>query len=264
MRLSRMSLRVAAPVLAASLALLAFARTARAQDRSEQLGGRHRIYESPQHFAFELRFGAYKPQIDEDPALHGANPYATSFGTAPRLELAAEFDWQILRIPWVGTIGPGASIGITSASRRAHKLDQPTVLSASDQTFDIYPMYLAAVLRADVLMRKARIPLVPYLKLGIGYALWRGSTTGGTSVQPSGNQLVSAKGSSWGTHAALGLAFQLNVLDSGAGRAFDESMGVNNTYLYAEWMFSSLGNLSGTNALRVGTSTWVAGLAFEF
>jgi hypothetical protein len=241
---------------------VAFTRSAEAQDRSTALGGRTRNFESPQNFAFELRFAAYRPAVDDDPKLGGARPFEKSFGTAPRLELAAEFDWQTLRIPWVGTLGPGISIGTTSMTRPATKLDGTP--SASEQSLDIFPMYLVGVLRADVFMRKMGIPLVPYAKLGVGYALWRAYTTGGTSEAPNGATMVAGKGSTWGTHAALGLSFQMNVLDPRAGRAFDESVGVNNTYLYAEWMLASLSNFGGANALRVGTSTWVMGLAFEF
>jgi hypothetical protein len=262
MRIAKMSLRGAAPVVVSFAALIACARSAQAQDRSDLLGGRHRTFESPQHFAFELRFAPYRPQIDDDPKLGGARPYEKSFGSAPRLELAAEFDWQIVRIPWVGTVGPGISAGTTSMSRPATKLDGSP--SASDQSLDIYPMYLVGVLRADVFMRRMGIPLVPYAKAGVGYALWRAYTTGGTSSAPSGSGVVAGKGSSWGTQLALGLAFQLNALDPRAGRAFDESIGVNNTYFYGEWMLSSLSSFGSASALRVGTSTWVMGLAFEF
>ncbi|MDB4998838.1 MAG: hypothetical protein JWM74_6270 [Myxococcaceae bacterium] len=261
----RTMLRAAVPLAAFALTVvggLAFARSAAAQDRSELLQSRRRTYESSQNFAFELRFAPYTPQIDDDPKLGGARPYEKSFGTAPRLELAAEFDWQMVNIPWVGSLGPGISIGTTSMTRPATKLDGTP--SASEQSLDIYPMYLVAVLRADVFMRKMRIPLVPYAKLGLGYALWRAYTTGGTSEAPNGSGTIAGKGSTYGAHAALGLAFQMNSLDPGAGRAFDESLGVNNTYLYAEWMLSSLSNFGSASALRVGTSTWVAGLAFEF
>ena len=62
---------------------------------------------SPQNFAFELRFSPYRPQIDEEESLNGKTPFADAFGDKPRLYIGAEFDWQIFRIPYVGTIGPG-------------------------------------------------------------------------------------------------------------------------------------------------------------
>ena len=55
----------------------------------------------------------------------------------------------------------------------------------------------------------------------------------------------------------------MDVLDTRA-KNLDESAGINHTYLYAEWMLAAYSGIGQQNALRVGTSTWVAGLAFEF
>jgi hypothetical protein len=55
------------------------------------------------------------------------------------------------------------------------------------------------------------------------------------------------------------------VFDEYAAKNFDEAMGVNNTYLFGELMRSDLSGLGiQSSPLRVGESTWVAGLAFEF
>jgi len=53
------------------------------------------------------------------------------------------------------------------------------------------------------------IPLVPYAKAGLAYALWRASTTAGTVTVDN----VAGKGQSFGYHVAAGLAFQMDVLD---------------------------------------------------
>ncbi len=250
--------------LGVASAAFAFAPSALAQD-SEALGGtRHKKYESPQHFEVEFRFAPYRSMIDDDPALNGKTPFKDTFGTMPRLLVAAELDWQVLRIPHLGSIGPGVSIGYTTMGAQATKKSDGSP-SASETSLDVFPLYGVAVLRADVFMKDFGIPLVPYAKAGVGYALWRSYTTGGTSeVDTPGGGTVSGKGHTWGTHFAAGLQFQMNVLDPQAARAFDDSLGVNNTYLYGEWMFENLDGLGQTSALRVGTSTWVAGLAFEF
>ena len=60
----------------------------------DALAGRHKNYQSPQHFALEVRFSPFTPEIDSDPALHGTAPYATAYGTHTRLLLGAELDWQ--------------------------------------------------------------------------------------------------------------------------------------------------------------------------
>ena len=56
---------------------------------------------------------------DDKGEVHSVGPYEHAFGPNPRVLVAAEFDWQAVRIPHVGTFGPGGSIGIVSMSRPA-------------------------------------------------------------------------------------------------------------------------------------------------
>jgi hypothetical protein len=260
----RMRAEMRVRFLARSVLALALVTTsAHAQDREpEQLGAERRNFESPQHFAAELRFASFSPDVDSDPALHGNAPYATAFGTKPRLLVSAEFDWQAYRIPHFGTIGPGLGVGYTTASRPAQFVEPHNGETSGETTsLEIFPFYAVAVLRADVLWREIHVPLVPYAKLGIGYALWRATNTLGTSSY----QGISGKGHSLGTEIALGLGQNLNVFDPYAAKNFDADMGVNNTYLFAEWTRSDLTGI-GTqqDPLRVGGTSWTFGLAFEF
>lgn len=243
----------------AALVVLGFSSEARAQDYV--ILSNPRKYDSPQHFALEFRFAPYWPNIDSDPALGGARPYHDSFGDHPwaRLLAAIEFDWQVLRIPHVGTIGPGFSVGYTNMSAPALKADG-SCCSQANSNLEIFPWYAAAVFRVDVLMRDFRIPVVPYAKGGIGFALWRTWDDGSGTSKANG---VSGSGVSVGPHLAGGVALQLNVFDRAAARQLDEATGINNTYLYVEGMWSGLGETGG-NMLRVGTTTWVLGLALEF
>lgn len=220
-------------------------------------------FRSPQNFALELRFSPYRPQVDEEPGLRKpdgspATPFRDAFGDNPRLYIGLEFDWQMFRIPYVGTIGPGVGVGMVSMSRPA--VTKSGRASGDEYSLDIYPFYGVGVLRADALWHDRGFPLVPYGKLGIGYGIWRASNTGGTS-EANG---VSGKGSTWGTHAALGISFALDVIDSGASRNMDNAIGINNTYLYAEYYWMSLNGLGQDKALYVGSNSWAAGLAFEF
>jgi hypothetical protein len=237
---------------------------ARAQEsRPGFLDARHETYESPQHFAIEVRFSPFTPAVDSDPALQGNTPYASVFGTSAHLLLAAEFDWQAARIPHVGTIGPGLGVGYATVSGNAKfaVAHNNTTDSGEQTTLDIFPFYAVGVLRADVLWRELHVPLVPYAKLGFAMALWRASNTLGTS----NFQGVSGTGHTFGTQFALGLGLNLNVFDEYSARNFDESMGVNGTYLFAEWTRADLTGLwAQRDALRVGGTYWTFGLAFEF
>jgi hypothetical protein len=236
---------------------------ASAQTREEPIGSSHPGKESPQNFAAEIRFAAFNPDVDSDPALGGKTPYKDTFGSAPRLEVGLEMDWQAVRIPHLGTIGPGLSAGYTKASdpARFQQEHNGTFISGETTTLEIFPFYGVIVLRADALWRDLGVPLVPYGKFGLGYALWRASNTLGTSSTGG----VSGEGSSLGTQLSLGLALNLNPFDVYAAQNFDDSMGVNNTYIFAEWTRSDLDGLGlQKNVLRVGGTGWTFGLAFEF
>jgi hypothetical protein len=214
-------------------------------------------YKSAQNFAFELRFSPYYPQIDDDPALKG-QPYAANFGTKARLYIGAEVDWQVLRIPHLGTIGPGVSVGYVGMGRTVKTVSGRT--SGDETNLSIYPFTAVAVLRADVFWRELGVPFVPYVKAGAGLAFWRASNSGGTAVTNN----VPGKGHSFGTNLALGVALSLDALDNGASRNMDNATGINNTYLFLEEYWLTLDGLGQTNALHVGSNTWSAGLAFEF
>lgn len=241
------------------------------QDTEDVLQGRHKKFGSPQHFAAEIRVSPFKPDVDSDPALQGATPYFTSFGSNYRVLVAAEFDWQALRIPHFGTLGPGVAVGYTAMSGPAHFKTPhgPTMTTISGETtsLDIYPLDAMAVLRVDALWREVGIPFEPYVKAGMGWSLWRATNTVGTSVyvDPTTGKSVSGTGSSLGVHFALGIGFNLNVLDEYAAKGFDESMGVNGTYLFAEWTREDLAGLGiQSDPLRVGGTSWTFGLSFEF
>ncbi|MBN9163003.1 MAG: hypothetical protein BGO98_00845 [Myxococcales bacterium 68-20] len=221
-------------------------------------------FRSAQNFALELRFSPYYPAVDEEPGLSGT-PFKDRFGDSARLYFGLEFDWQTFRIPYLGTIGPGIGAGIVGMSRPAVTRDSRRP-SGDDYSLSIYPMYLSGVLRADVLWRELGIPVVPYGKFGVGMGLWEASNSGGTSKSTLAGESkpVAGKGMTLGTHAALGLAFALDAIDSGASRNMDNAIGVNNTYVYAEYYWLSLNGIGQDRPLYVGTNTWAAGLAFEF
>jgi hypothetical protein len=216
-------------------------------------------FHSAQNFYLELRISPYYPEIDSESDLHGKTPFADSFGTSPRVYFGLEFDWQIYRIPGVGTIGPGASVGTVSMSRPAVTISGRP--SGDTYSLNIYPFALSAVFRADTFWRTWGFPLVPYGKLGLGYGIWRASNTGGTSQAADG---VSGKGSSWGTNIALGAAFALDALDPSASRNMDNATGINNTYAYVEYYWLTLDGIAQSHALYVGSNSWTAGIAFEF
>jgi hypothetical protein len=214
---------------------------------------------SSQNFAIELRFSPYYPKVDSEAALGGQTPFKNVFGDSNRLMCALEFDWQALRLPHFGTLGPGISAGYTKMGSVA-KIRGSTKDSAQETNLEIYPLYAVAVLRVDAIANELRFPIVPYAKAGLGLGLWR-------AYGPKGTENVkgtAGKGISSGTQLAIGAALQLDFLDRKSANDLDGAIGINHSYLFAEYFLSNLDGFGSNKALRVGTNTWTLGLAFEF
>jgi hypothetical protein len=124
-------------------------------------------------------------------------------------------------------------------------------------------MYASLVLRADELMRRTGVPLVPYGKFGFGFAYWNADTTAGTSKVGVGDAEVVGEDVTIGLQMSLGLAFALNFLDGRAEGAMRATTGIAHAYLYGEWFNAWLDGLGG-GGMRVGTSTFVTGLTLDF
>jgi len=217
--------------------------------------------ESPQDAAFEFRIGRYVPNIEDEFA--DRNPYEQTFGTKNRYSVGFELDWQALRIPFLGTFGPGFGIEYTKISAQSFVASDPTMQlragSGETSSLVIFPMYLVGVLRADYFARELHIPLVPYGKLGIGYALWSVGTGNGTANQGG----IRGQGHSYGPQFALGGMLLLDALDRTSALQMDANTGVNNSYFFVEWYVSKLNGFGSGSQMQVGTNTWVLGLAFE-
>lgn len=262
--------RIVLSAAALGLASLAFPRVVSAQSsialdtdwRRKERPSRSEKAMSPQVAAFEARFGPYSPQVDSEPGLRG-KPFEEVFGPGGQFYFGFEFDWQAARIPWVGAIGPAFGWGYTHRSATA-KVTATGAASGESTTFTVFPMYLAAVLRADELLHRTGFPIVPYGKLGIGLAPWNTGTSTGSSVSHEAGGDVDGSGFSYGLEWALGGMLCLNGLDSRSAAALDETVGVNHVYLYGEWWRMALDGFGkDPPVMRVGTSTFTLGLAFD-
>jgi hypothetical protein len=198
---------------------------------------------------------SYRPRVDDE--FSGATPYEDTFGNGERYQVGFELDWQALRIPHFGSLGPGFGFGYTKASASA-PLESSGRPSAEKTSLWVMPMYLVAVLRVDVLARDFHIPLVPYGKAGLGYALWR---AGGNDGVPRSNG-VKGEGSEYGYHLAVGGMFLLNSFHAQAAIDMDNTTGINAAYIFGEYFLSRIDSFG--NGMQVGANSWVVGLAFEY
>jgi hypothetical protein len=58
--------------------------------------------------------------------------------------------------------------------------------------------------------------------------------------------------------------FLLDILDEQTARDADNGLGINNSYIFAEWFDSELDAFGSKSRLNVGANSWVLGLAIEF
>jgi hypothetical protein len=211
--------------------------------------------ESKQEAAFELRLGRYVPEVDSQ---LGSTPFQSTFGNDTRLLFGAEIDWQLVRIPHFGTLAPGLGWGYTRFSAKA-RFASNGELSGTSTHLSIMPMYLVGVVRADVVSRELKIPLVPYAKLGVGYGMWW-SSDGKRSAEYQGKK---GRGASYGLTYALGGMFLLDVLDEDDAVSADGITGINNSYIFAEWFRPQLDGFGSSKVLDIGSSSWLLGIALE-
>ena len=216
-----------------------------------------RDFRTDQNFAFELRFGPYPPKIDNE--FDGANgPFELIYGNKKRVHVGAEADWQALRIPYLGTLGPGLGWSYVRFKANAPYANDPSVRSPQPTNLWLMPMYGVAVLRVDVLAQRYSIPIVPYAKAGFSWTFWKSTDAGEVSTFDD----EKARGLETGLQFQIGGMLWLNWLAPQTALDLDNTAGVNNAYLYVEYLNSTVDSFG--KGMQVGTSTWVAGLAWEY
>lgn len=214
-------------------------------------------YRSPQYAALEVRFGPYRPRVDSE--FNGAaTPFNDSFGSGESVMGGAEVDYQFLRIPHLGTLGAGFGFSYVQYNADAPFADGSGT-SKHPMGFWIMPMSLLGVLRFDVFARDFGVPLVPYLKGGLVYALWEARDASRTSQTDAG---VKGVADEFGLTVNPGLMLELNFLAPQQAIDMDIASGVNHAYAFFEGTFSSVDSFG--SGMQVGASTWVAGVAIEY
>jgi hypothetical protein len=244
--------------------------TARAQPVDEPLAprlglrgealppGRDR-FKSPQHFAIELRFGPYLPDVDGE--FNGAfTPYRDYFGDSPGLLSQLEIDYEFFHR--LGTAALGVGFGYFSVSAGAPVADGTGLASGDSSSLTVMPFSASAIYRFDYFLERNRFPLVPYGKLGLNYAYWR--ITDGNDQVATDSLGALGRGGTLGWHAAVGLQLVLDFFDWEAARGFDADMGVNHTSLVFQYTYADISGLGRAGQLHVGDANWSLGIMFQF
>lgn len=243
-------------------------------------------FASPQHFALEIKFGPYSPDIDSTPGLTG-HPFSELFvaqdgpdvGKRPpgKLLTTLEFDYQFWRTKF-GSLGVGGSVGINYRTTHSFQYQDavnhipcqvPNCVRSGDETsLGVMPFALEVVYRFDLLANHYSVPLVPYFKGGLAYYLWwitngSGDLSRALQVNADGST-DQAIGGTFGLVLHPGLAVQLDILDRAAARELDGALGINHTYVFCELNYAWITGFGSSSKLVFSDLSWNVGLAFEF
>jgi hypothetical protein len=239
---------IGAALLAASLVTVVGAGAAHAQGQEQQ---------SEVYGELELKLGTYYPAIDSE--FESATPFADIFGTSNLLY--GELEWDFYLYNRFGHAGVGLHAGYVRVKGDV-VVDDESIEDPGDTTFRVIPLRASGVYEFDVLAERWMVPLVPTFKAGLDLYLWRirgggGDTARGPEGQPG-------SGGTFGWHASFGLKFLLDIIDRQSAAAFDMSWGVNNSYLFAEYMITRIDDFGSDQSFDLSDNQLLFGLAFQF
>lgn len=217
--------------------------------------------ESTRTWQLEIKFGPYKPSIDDEFS-GGAKPFETIYGDTSVLMGMAELQWQFWRR--VGSLSLGVASGY--AVDRGKSLADDGTKPGDKTEFNVVPLQLHLQYQFDYLADTYNIPFVPYVKAGFDYWFWwfedaEGETSKFTDT--AGNSLSGA-GGTFGWHVGGGMRFLLDWFDEASANAFDLEIGVNNSYVFVEYLYTRVDDFGSSNSIQIGDGLIFGGLAFEF
>jgi hypothetical protein len=211
----------------------------------------------PSDTLVELRFGPYRPQVDEEFGGRAA-PYREFFGKGSSLLASLEIDRRL----WspFGSLFLAGRVGwfhqsAANCVRTSDSFDCGAARSkVDDSALTLVPLSALLVYRFDLLARRWRSLLVPYVKAGLTWDLWWFDRGDGSPQS----------GGTWGYTTAFGVAIELDRLDHTAAVMLSDTLGIDHTYVFVDYERTVADGLWSSHALHVGDASWSAGFALSF
>ncbi|ADO71081.1 MXAN_2562 family outer membrane beta-barrel protein [Stigmatella aurantiaca] len=210
--------------------------------------------QSPRTGAVEVKLGGYKPLIDTEEGLT-ETPYADTFGDASMLLVELE----IQRYFYQGIGSAGVSISAGYAEKYGDAVTLEGEVSPEKTSLKVVPLRLNALYKFDYAAFRWHVPLVPYAKAGLIYTPWW-TSKGSNTQEVNGRK---GKGGRWGYGFTAGLSFLMDVLEPRLARDFDSDLGINHTYLFAEYTYAEVNNFGG-KGLVLSSRHWMFGLSLDY
>jgi len=222
--------------------------------------------ESPRIMTFALSGGTYEPGIDQEWHSSAVGPYATFFGGEAPLLLRGDFGWNLFT--GAGTMTAGFGLGYGSVEAQGLVADPATGGSSGSRAVDeserrLLPLSVSLTYAFDLLAEHLSLPLVPFGSVGLDYCMWwiyDGEGELATTPESKGE----GKGGTAGFHFSVGLRLLLDFFAPDMASTFDLDMGVNNTYLFAEYLMTEINDFGDRSSINLSGNSLSFGIAFDF
>ena len=209
--------------------------------------------DSPVNMMAEFKAGPYAPD-------NLGNAFSEHFGDKSGFIIEGEYDWQFWR--GVGSLGLGFHLAYGNIKGSSLSED------GSGDSFDStalhwLPLRISLVYRFDYLWTRFEFPFTIYVKAGFDYAFWW--VRDGSDSIASDDEGNKGYGGTFGFHVVAGIAFVLDWLAPDMEKAFDVEWGINNSYIFAEYMYNQLDNFGASGAFDLtDKATFQIGIGLEF
>ena len=210
------------------------------------------LAESPVNMMAEFKAGPYTPD-------NLGNAFTSHFGDNGGFIIEGEYDWQFWR--GVGSLGLGFHLAYGNIKGNATEEDGGVSVDTTELHW--LPLRLSLVYRFDYLWTRFDFPFTIYVKAGFDYVpWWVKNGSGEISKSDDGSK---GYGGTFGFHVVAGLAFVLDWLAPDMEKAFDVEWGINNSYLFAEYMYAQIDNFGASGAMDLtDKATFHIGIGLEF
>ena len=215
---------------------------------------------TPVDSTLDLRFGSWKPAIDEEAGLGGSKPFDRIFDGDDLFYLEGAYGRELLR--GFGSLGLNLSLGYGGVAGRS--LDLDGARSGDTTTFRMVPARLGLFYRFDWLQERFGIPVVVAGEAGVTSIQWWVASEGGISdfETPAGDRSVGS-GETHGWHAGGTAYLLLDTFAPDMARNFDADAGVNNSYLFVNFMRTEADDFGSKTSWSLSDNTTLFGIGFE-
>ncbi len=135
-------------------------------------------------------------------------------------------------------------------------------VSGDENIINIFPIELLFIYRFNYFQHRWNVPIIPYLKAGVGYYFWWFGNTGSFVTDAPNGQASS--GSSGGLVFHPGIAVNLGGIDREAGQNLYRTTGIHQITAFFEVNGAWVDGFTSPNKLNLSDISFTAGLGLEF